>query len=95
MSIGLGAELSNRKNNMKKVTCGQVWSAIDELIQETDFVNKAYEKIARLYGVTNQELIGIAKGNYEIPMYLRHRIADDFDVALLNADYKLKHGNVH
>ena len=48
---------------MKKVTCGQVWSAIDELIQETDFVNKAYEKIARLRGVTNQELIDTAKGD--------------------------------
>lgn len=95
MSIGLGAELSNRKNNMKKVTCGQVWSAIDELIQETDFVNKAYEKIARLYGVTNQELIGAAKGDYEIPMYLRHEIADGFSVALLNADYKLNYGKVH
>ena len=95
MSIGLGAELSNRKDNMKKVTIGQVWSAIDELIQETDFVNKAYEKIARLHGITNQELIGTAKGNYEIPMYLRHRIADGFDVALLNADYKLNYGKVH
>ena len=40
---------------MEKVTIGQVWSAIDELIQETDFVNKAYEKIARLHGVTNQD----------------------------------------
>ena len=95
MSIGLGAELSNRKNNMKKVTIGQVWSAIDELIQETDFVNKAYEKIARLHGVTNQELIDTAKGNYAIPMYLRHEIADGFDVALLNADYKLNYGKVH
>ena len=91
----MGAELSNRKDNMKKVTIGQVWSAIDELIQETDFVNKAYEKIARLHGITNQELIGTAKGNYEIPMYLRHRIADGFDVALLNADYKLNYGKVH
>lgn len=80
---------------MKKVTCGQVWSAIDELIQETDFVNKAYEKITRLRGVTNQEIIDTAKGDYEIPMYLRRRIADGFDNALLNADYKLNYGKVH
>ena len=80
---------------MKSVKCGEVWDVIDELIQETDFVNKAYAKIARLHGVTNQELIDKAKDDYNIPMYLRHEIADGFNVALLNTDYKLKYDNVH
>lgn len=80
---------------MKSVKCGEVWSAIDELLQETDFVSKAYAKIARLHGVTNQELINMAKDDYNIPMYLRHEIADGFNTALLNAEYKLKYGNVH
>lgn len=80
---------------MKSVKCGEVWDAIDEMLKETDFVNKAYAKLARLHGVTNQELIDKAKDDCNIPMYLRHEIADGFDTALLNAEYKLKYGNVH
>lgn len=80
---------------MKSVKCGEVWGAIDGLLQETDFVNKAYAKLARLHGVTNQELIDTAKRDCDIPMHLRHEIADSFNVALLNAEYKMKYGNVH
>lgn len=80
---------------MKSVECGKVWKAIDELLKETDFVDKAYAKIARLHGVINQELIDMAKDDYDIPKYLRHEIADGINGALLNAEYNLKYGHVH
>lgn len=80
---------------MKSVKCGEVWDAIDELLQETVFVNKAYAKIAQLHGISNRELIDKAKDDYNIPKYLRHEIADGFSTALLNADYKLNYGKVH
>lgn len=80
---------------MKSVKCGEVWDVIDELFQETDFANKAYAKLARLHGETNQEVIDKAKDDYKIPMYMRHNIADGFDVALINAEYKMKYGRVH
>lgn len=95
MNIGLGANFNQQNNDMKSVKCGEVWEAIDELLKETDFVNKAYAKLARLHGVTNQELIDKAKIDYEITTYLRHEIADGFNTALLNAEYKLKYGKVH
>ena len=96
MSIGLGANCNQQKNsNMKPVKCGEVWEVIDELLQETYFANKAYEKIARLHGVNNEELIDKAKQAYNIPTSLRHQIADGFNLALMNAEYKQKYGNVH
>lgn len=74
----------------------QEWGVIDELLQETDFVNKAYTELARLHRVLNQEIIDMAKDDNNIPMYLRHEIAECLNDALIDVCYKLKkQGKVH